>query len=278
MSNFIKGGFVTVADGKKLTINSNDIVEKRLEELRSRLVEEPAEHFEEGFSEGLDPLLVERLVSTPEEDEALIKAGGALTREDIEARTREAEAEAEQILEAARKEAEQIRGAARDEGREEGYREGKRQAEEECREQYKKKERECEERARAAEADFLKKSAELEPLLVDKIAGIYERVTGARLENDRETVLFLLKRALTAVESGRNYIVHVSVADYENVKAQKEELAKGTGILPESFELVEDGTLSQGACLIESEGGVWDCSLGTQLKLLSQQLRILSYE
>ena len=278
MSNFIKGGFVSVDSGKKLTINSNTFVEKRLEELRSKMVEEPPEVIEEGFSEGLDPLQVERLVSAPEEDSSLIKAGGAISREEMDARLKEAREEAEAILETARKEAEQIGGAARDEGREEGYRDGRREAEEECRRQYREKEQECEARVAAAERDFNKRSEELEPLLVDKISGIFERVTGARLENDRDTVLYLLNRALTGVDSGRNYVVHVSSVDYENVRAQKEQVAKGTGILPENFEIVEDSTLSPNSCLIESEGGIWDCSLGTQLSLLVQQLKILSYE
>lgn len=278
MSNFIKGGFVSVESGKKLTINSNTFVEKRLEELRSKMVEEPPEVIEEGFSEGLDPLQVERLVAAPEEDSSFIKAGGALSREEMDARLKEVREEADAILEAARKEAEQIRGAARDEGREEGYRDGRREAEEECRRQYREKEQECEARAAAAERDFNKRSEELEPLLVEKISGIFERVTGARLENDRDTVLYLLNRALTGVESGRNYVVHVSSVDYENVRAQKEQVAKGTGILPENFEIVEDSTLSPNSCLIESEGGIWDCSLGTQLSLLVQQLKILSYE
>ena len=276
MSNFIKGGYVNVESGKKLTINSNTFVEKRLEELRARMVEEPAEVIEEGFSEGLDPLLVERLVT--EEDDNVIKAGSAASHEEIEAMLKDAKAQAQAIIDAAKKEAEQIRGSARDEGREEGYRDGHKEAEEECRRKYREKELECEARASAAERDFQKKSEELEPLLVEKISGIFERVTGARLENDMETVLFLLNRALTGVDSGRNYVVHVSSTDYENVKAQKEQVAKGTGILPESFEIVEDSTLSPNSCLIESEGGIWDCSLGTQLSLLVQQLKILSYE
>jgi len=276
LSNFIKGGYVNVESGKKLTINSNTFVEKRLEELRARMVEEPAEVIEEGFSEGLDPLLVERLVT--EEDDNVIKAGSAASHEEIEAMLKDAKAQAQAIIDAAKKEAEQIRGSARDEGREEGYRDGHKEAEEECRRKYREKELECEARASAAERDFQKKSEELEPLLVEKISGIFERVTGARLENDRETVLFLLNRALTGVDSGRNYVVHVSSTDYENVKAQKEQVAKGTGILPESFEIVEDSTLSPNSCLIESEGGIWDCSLGTQLSLLVQQLKILSYE
>ena len=277
MSNFIKGGFVNVESGKKLTINSNRFVEQRLEELRTKMAEEPAEVIQEGFSEGLDPLLVERLVTEPEE-ENLIKAGGAMSREEIDAAIKAAHEEAEAIITAAKKEAEQIRGAARDEGREEGYREGLSEAEEECKRKYREKELECEARAAAAERDYRKRSEELEPLLVEKISGIFERVTGARLENDRETIMYLLNRALTGVEGNREYTVHVSSVDYENVKAQKEQVAKGTGILPENFEIVEDSTLAPNSCLIESEGGIWDCSLGTQLSLLVQQLKILSYE
>ncbi|MBP5608173.1 MAG: hypothetical protein J6X66_07900 [Lachnospiraceae bacterium] len=277
MSNFIKGGFVNVESGKKLTINSNRFVEQRLEELRTKISEEPAEVIQEGFSEGLDPLLVERLVTEPEE-ENLIKAGGAMSHEELEAAVKAAQEEADAIISSARKEAEQIRGAARDEGREEGYREGLSEAEEECKRKYREKELECEARAAAAERDYQKRSEELEPLLVEKISGIFERVTGARLENDRETILYLLNRALTGVEGNRDYTVHVSSVDYENVKAQKEQVAKGTGILPENFEIVEDSTLAPNSCLIESEGGIWDCSLGTQLSLLVQQLKILSYE
>lgn len=276
MSNFIKGGYVTVAGDKKITINSNDFVEKRLEELRSRIEEEPAESIEEGFSEGLDPLLVERLVADPEEESNVIK--GAPTPEEMGRMVEEARAEAERIVAEAKREADEIRGAARDDGMTEGYNDGIKKAEEECRLRYEARERECEERARAAEAEYEKKRAQLEPLLVEKLSEIFSRVTGARLENDRDTVLYLLNRSLTGVESGRNYIVHVSSADYDNVKAHKEEVLRGSGLLSENVEIVEDGTLSSGGCLIESEGGIWDCSLGTQLALLSQQLKILSYE
>ncbi|MBR1470762.1 MAG: hypothetical protein IJ600_03870 [Lachnospiraceae bacterium] len=277
-SNFVKGGFVTVAQQDKVTINSNGFVEKRLEELRAKVMEShPAEV--DGFSEGLDPLMVERLVTEPEEDGAgVIKAGGAAGREEIEKLLADARAEAEEIVAQASREAEQIRAQARDEGREEGYRDGKSRAEEECRARYESKAQECELRAAAAEQEWKRKADELEPLLVEKLSEIFARVTGARLENDRSTVLFLLNRALTGVESGRSYIVHVSGADYESVKEQKETVCKGTGILPENIEVVEDATLGAGGCLIESEGGIWDCSLGTQLNLLVQQLKILSYE
>ena len=37
-------------------------------------------------------------------------------------------------------------------------------------------------------------------------------------------------------------------------------------------------TLSESQCMIETEAGVYDCSLETELKELCKKLRILSYK
>ena len=44
------------------------------------------------------------------------------------------------------------------------------------------------------------------------------------------------------------------------------------------LEVVEDITLSKNQALIETDGGIYDCSLGTQLDELGKKLRLLSYE
>lgn len=41
---------------------------------------------------------------------------------------------------------------------------------------------------------------------------------------------------------------------------------------------MKDITLGKGECLIETEGGIFDCGLGTQLSELRQKLKLLSYE
>ncbi len=276
-NNVMKGGYVTIAPQGKVTINGNVFVEKRLEELRARVTQASAEE-QGGFSEGLDPLMVERLIEDPEDESGVIKAGGAATKEEIENMLAWAKTEAEQIIEEAHKEAEGIKAAAMEEGQREGYEAGHRKAEEEMGAVYAQKQQECETRTQQAEQEYRRKAEELEPLLVDKISDIFAHVTGVRLENDRSTVLYLLNRALGGVDSSKHYVVHVSGADYDNVREHKKEVAKGTGILPENFEIVEDGSLEAGGCMIESDSGIWDCSLGTQLKLLVQQLKILSYE
>ena len=46
----------------------------------------------------------------------------------------------------------------------------------------------------------------------------------------------------------------------------------------ENVELLEDVTLGKNECMIETGNGVFDCSLGTQLEALNEELRLLSYE
>ena len=59
---------------------------------------------------------------------------------------------------------------------------------------------------------------------------------------------------------------------------KKKELIRGTNIAIENVELLEDVTLGKNECMIETGNGVFDCSLGTQLEALNEELRLLSYE
>lgn len=59
---------------------------------------------------------------------------------------------------------------------------------------------------------------------------------------------------------------------------QKRELIKNTNINIDDVELLEDATLGKNECMIETGNGVFDCSLGTQLEALNEELRLLSYE
>ncbi len=50
-----------------------------------------------------------------------------------------------------------------------------------------------------------------------------------------------------------------------------------TGLAPDTrLEFLEDGTLSKGQCRLETDGGIFDCSLDTQLASLKKELQILA--
>ena len=58
---------------------------------------------------------------------------------------------------------------------------------------------------------------------------------------------------------------------------QKKQLMTSAAGINSNVEIIEDMTLSRTQCLIETDGGVFDCGLGTQLGELRKKLQLLSY-
>ena len=65
--------------------------------------------------------------------------------------------------------------------------------------------------------------------------------------------------------------------DYEYISERKDQLSDGLGST-DTIEVIEDLTLRQSECFIESEGGIYDCGIGTELELLKKELMLLSYQ
>ena len=59
---------------------------------------------------------------------------------------------------------------------------------------------------------------------------------------------------------------------------QKQALADGAAAGRGTVEIIEDISLRQGECMIETDGGIFDCGVDTQLAELTNRLRVLSYE
>lgn len=113
---------------------------------------------------------------------------------------------------------------------------------------------------------------------MDTITGIYEHIFHVELNSYREILTYLISTTMRKIEGNRNFIIHVSKEDYPYVSMQKKQIAAGATASNSSVEVVEDLTLGKNECLVETEGGIFDCGLGTQLKELGQKIRLLSYE
>ena len=272
-SNILKGNYVVVAPQDKVVIDNNDAVARLLEEL-SRQVQEEAEpdEAEEGFVEGLDASLVAQLVMDEPE----------ISQEELEKQKDEILKEAREEAESIRKEAEmlveEMKAEARENGYREGYESGRAAAEEELCNHYELKEQELIQKEQELKMQYEQMVESLESSLVDKLTEVYEHVLGVRLQEEKDMVQYLLMRSMKMLDSGRNYIIHVSKEEYEDIRNNKQKLSEETGMPIESFEIISDGTLKTGDCMIESENGIMDCGLGTQLELLKRQLKMLSYE
>ena len=90
-------------------------------------------------------------------------------------------------------------------------------------------------------------------------------------------IYYLIQSALKTIDASSGMMIHVSKDDYGFVSMQKRELLSGISGA-ENVEIVEDGTLQPNEAFIETGGGIFDCSLETQLKGLKKMLCLLSYE
>ena len=241
----------------------------------------------EGFVSGLAADKVDALVADTEEPEVepqncgnVIKAGEDLQklREDAEAQAaqivEEAKTQAESILQDARAQAESEKQAVLDKAREQGLAEAQAQADR----IQTQREAEYREKTAGLDAEYQKMIDELEPKFVDTITGIYEHIFHVDLHSYREVLCYLISTTMRNTEDNKSFLIHVSKEDYPYVSMQKKQITAQAVSPNASVEIIEDMTLGKGECLIETEGGILDCGLGTQLAELRQKLKLLSYE
>ena len=285
MSNLLKGFYVSVKDDHRV-VDSNEMARKKVqeeEERRARLKAISDENYDsDGFFEGLpvenvDELLVDR----GEEPSAVIKGSAASeelekTNHDIEVAKEQLESiklEVASMLEEAQTEAEGIKTEAYEQGRSEGYEAGY----SEGMAAVEGLKSEVNQMAQDLETDYQNKVFELEPNFVDALTDIYEHIFKVDLATYRGIVSNLLIDTINSSGESRDIIVHIAREDYPTIMEQKEEILTETGVLPGNVEFVQDATLAPASCLIETAGGVFDCSLETELRELKRKLMILSY-
>ena len=119
---------------------------------------------------------------------------------------------------------------------------------------------------------------ELEPLFVKTLTGIYEKIFEVGLDNQQEIIVNLLRNTMKKLDGCKNFLVHVSAADYQYVKEHKEELLSDSSQEGTVVDIVEDSMIRENECTIETINGIYDCGIGTQMKELRKKLTLLSYD
>lgn len=292
MSNLLKGYFVSVEEEKARVVNSNDLVELRIKEeaeRRARLQAVSDEGYDvegddEGFHEGLNAMNLGDLLDE-DSDAAIIKAEQPLDMSMEELENANAElmaireeieglnAQAQGIIEGAQAEADSIKEEAFNQGQNEGYQAGYNQGLAEV----EGMKAELEEQARALNAQYESMLAELEPAFIENITDIYEHIFRIDMSMYQGIVKNLLIDTINGNNDARNIIVHISKDDYAMIMSEKEDILTETGMQADNVEFVQDATLKSTDCIIETDNGVFDCSLETELKELKRKLMLLAY-
>lgn len=284
--NLLKSGWIVLDPEQVRVIDSNKAMEEKMISAKqdaSKLYDLPAFDEESVPADAMDQLFSEEFSEGIEAE--------ALPAEQMEAAGEQlqmAQMQADEILAAAQAQAEEIRSQAqlmaeqdaraayeeaKRRGEQDGYREGigKANAEAEAlRREYEQKEQQLSER-------YNQKMEEMEPYLIQQLTGIYEHVFGVELSGHRNILQHLLAATLRSVEISDHYLIHVSEQDYPYVSMQKAQIVEDGCVKNASLEIAEDRTLGKNECLIETENGIFDCSLSTQLTELKRKLQLLSY-
>jgi flagellar assembly protein FliH len=219
-------------------------------------------------AEALSPSNVLRNEPSPDMEQLLAQA-----REEAQSIIDEAESRAAGIVSEAEQNAaatlENAKNQGYSAGHDEGYQAGYGEAEA-LKQQY-------EGMITDLENEYQAKMDELEPLFVDTLTDIYEHIFHVDLSGSRDVIFHLIGDAVRKIEGNEGFIIHVSKDDYGYISMQRQELLSGV-TNSDSVEIVEDMTLKSNECFIETGGGIFDCSLDTQLEGLKRELRLLSYE
>ncbi len=281
-SNLYKAGFVHLGEDARV-IDMNAILEKRLKEEAERRSRQPEHELvaaQDGFTEGLNAekvdVLLEPDVEVTSQQNASIQEQEQLKQEIEKARNELAglQAQIEQEKEQAQLEIDQMKAKAFEEANEQGYQEGYRKGLDSVQELQKQ----CEDERLQQEQEYQKKLEEMEPLMVDTLCDVYSHIFKVEAKEHKELVLKLLQDTLLKVDGTGSIIVHVAKEDYAYVQEQKGALLEEAGMQSGSVEIVSDAALARAQCMIETEGGVYDCSLDTELAELKRRLMLLAYQ
>lgn len=261
MANLLKQSQIICKTEGKRVINSNELIAEKIKEYMKSQQEED-ENYADEFCELMDSEKVEKLLE--DKNEAL----ESVNREEI---LGQAHLEAEEILEKARLEADDIKRQAFDSAEKQGYDSGYAKGLGEV-EQMKN---DLKIQKAQFEQNYQKELDNMEPALVDVILEVVESVFQIQFAQKKDFVLHLIQATLNKIEGSKDYLIRVSKDDFALITEKKNDIQSQ---LPRNsvLEIVEDLTLVKNQCLVETDGGVFDCSLDTQFESLTRDLRTLS--
>lgn len=276
MSNLLKKD--TIINNDERVIDYNELIRKKMQTImESRNNEMDAD----GFISGLHADIVEELISddntadarTDDSSEGEHQAAASLENINAEAEKiiEDARLQAEQIIEDANKNA----AAAFEEAKQNGYYEGNAAAQEEADKKQEQLEAEYNNRKKELEQEYNELKEKVEPQLVEVITDVFRKVTGVVAEDNQQIILHLINDVMHNADGSRDYVIKVSPEDYKFLVNNQGKIycAMSREV---NIDIVEDTGLERNQCMIETNTGIFNCSLDIELNNLIKNIKLLS--
>ena len=179
--------------------------------------------------------------------------------------------EADAIIAEAQEQAEALKSHYEEEGKKTGYQEGLADAMNE----FNAKKDELEAERQQLQAEFDEKERAMESELVDVITEVMERFFLVQFGNKKDLLLHLIDNALINIENSHEFLIKVNDENFDFLNQYKSQLQEKVGN-DLQLDIIRDPVLDVHQCLIETDGGVFDCSLDVELDNLVKDLKSLS--
>ena len=272
---------------EKHVIDSNELakqlIQKQENEYKAKLLDEEREkrlaamkESGEEIPDGVDPDeflgLVDTLtqVETPDmsaQTEEILEEAREEARRIIE----DANAQADEILSAAQVNADAMKNLARQDGEKEGYNEGTQRAALELQDS----QRRMQEEVDRIQNDYMERQLQMERELVEMCLPVFEHVFSAELSGRKDVLYHLLDHCIMKIERTGQMQIKVSEANAEFIKSKKDEIQGKVGA-EVGLDIISDPLLNDSQCIVETDGGIFDCSIDTELDNLIREIRALS--
>ncbi len=269
LSNLFKPWSVQTGTQPARVIDSNGLMTEYLEKNAPQRVnlqaqEERSEESGE-FSEGLFAGGSSNVIKAEPEVDYV-----ALAKEEAAQILADANAKAEELVNRANEEVAKIQEAARNKGYEDGKATLARELEEaraQMQESYRKK-------SETLEQEYCEKRKHMEHELVDVILNVFNKVFHIQFDNKKHILMYLIDDAIMDIEGEKRFRIKVAQSNVLFLENHKEEILDRVGHDIE-LEILADSMMDGNECTIETDSGVFDCSLGTQLENLIKDIRAL---
>ena len=269
MSNLYKQYFVQNHPDNARVIDPDALLELRAAKLLERQREEAkrqaqlAQSFEAGIIR-TDTEYIEEIV----EEEPIDPVEAA--KEEAERILSEANTKANQITKKAQMDAE----ALCEESKAQGYAEGASKKERELQELQERLETDFALKNQMLESEYIRKRDNMEAELVDVILEVFNKVFHIQFDSKKHILMHLINNAILNIEGDRNFRIKVADSNVLFLENHRDDILErvGHGI---DLEFIADSTMDGNECLIETDSGIFDCSLETQLENLIKDIKSL---
>ena len=275
--NLIKASQFVLKEKDPVIVDTNELLAKKIELLNPGFEDVKPEGFQFGLNAPeVDPLFVD-MDYIPQEGEfpmEMVPEEPVYTGPSPEELIAQAQAEIDDMRKEAEKNISFLKKRSIEEGKQQGYEEGKQMAMQEL----EAAKREFNAKAKAMEQEYQQLIDRLEPEFINTITGIYEEIFQVELAGYKKILSNAIVNTIRKVEGSKDFLVHVSRMDYDKLLEHKEDILNAVSSKQVTIELIEDTTLKENECMIETNSGIFDCGIGIQLEELTKKLRLLSYE